>query len=279
MIITLTKYMVKNVSWLKYIFMEKIELEEKNIKDKVNLLNIKIKTRNGKINWKKINKLFRNEKVDVLCSEDIEIRENLNLKKFYSSKLKKRLCINAALEVLKLADVKANDLKIIFIDKYGEYSKDVHKFIKYSNQVGVLTENKKIYEKEERFIMEQYGATLFITENAKFVSEYNFIICPDVPEKIFPIEKNSYIFTSEKSEFSSGEKVFFDYEVRIPNIYNKFKPKKISDMDFLEALFYEYEFEGLKNIVPKRCRSNYKSVKLQELAKKIKDQFCVAVVK
>lgn len=275
MIVTLTKDVVKNVSWLKYIFMEKIELEEKNIKDKVNLLNIKIKTRNGKINWKKINKLFKNEKVDVLCSENIEIKESLNLKKFYSSKFRKRLCINSALEVLKLADANANNIKILFIDKYGEYSKDVHKFIKYSNQVGVLTENKKIYEKEEHYIMKQYGASLFIAGNMRLASNYNIIICPEMPQKIFSVGKESYIFTGEKSEFLSGEKIFFDYEVKIPNIYNKFKPQKISDMDFLEAIFYEYEFEDLTNIVPKKCMSDYKNVKLQELAKDINEQFCV----
>ena len=279
MIITLTKDIVKNIGFLKYIFMEKIELEEKNIKNKVKLLNIKIKTRNGKINWKKINKFFKNSNVEVLCSEDIEIPDNLNFKKFYSSKYKKRLCINAALETLKLADINANYIKILFIDKYGEYAKEVHKFIRYSNQVGVLTNNKALYEKEENDIMKQYGASLFITENKKFVSNYNFIICPDIPEKNFFIEKDSYIFTSEKSEFMSGEKMFFDYEVKVPNIYNKFKPRGISDIDFLEAIFYENEFEDLKNMVPKRCRSSYKSVKLQELSRKIKDQFCILAVK
>ena len=64
----------------------------------------------------------------------------------------------------------------------------------------------------------------------------------------------------------------------MPNIYNKFKPKGISDIDFLEAIFYEYEFEDLKNIVPKRCRSSYKNVRLQELAWEIKDQFCAKMV-
>ena len=83
MTITLTKDTVKNVSFLKYIFMEKIELEEKNIKDKVKLLNVKIKTRNDKINWKKINKFFKNSNVEVLCSEDIEIPDNLNFKKLH----------------------------------------------------------------------------------------------------------------------------------------------------------------------------------------------------
>lgn len=278
MTITLTKETAKNVSFLKYIFMEKIEFEEKNIKDKVKLLNIKIKTRNDKIKWKKINRFFKNSNVEVLCSEDIEIPDNLNLKKFYSSKYKKRLCINAALETLKLANINANDVKILLIDKYGEYTKEVHKFIRYSNQVGVLTDDKEIYEKEEQSIMKQYGASLFITENKKFVSNYNFIISPDAPEKFFPIEKDSYIFTSENNEFLNREKAFFDYEVKVPNIYNKFKPKGISDIDFLEAIFYEYEFEDLKNIVPKRCRSSYKNVRLQELAWEIKDQFCAKMV-
>ena len=267
MIITLTKEIVKNVSFLKYIFMKKIGIERENIKDKVNLLNIKIKNRSGKVNWKKVNKLFKNGPVDVLCSKDIEIPENLNFKKFQSTKYRKRLCINAALETLKLSNINANDVKILLIDKDGQYAKEVHKFIKYSNQVGVLTDNRELYEKEESNIMSQYGASLFITENVNFISKYNFIVCPEILEDLIPLKKESIFFTSGESEFLNGKNVFFDYEVKVPKIYYKFKPEEISCLDFLEAIFYEYEFKDLKSAVPMKCKSNYKNVKLQELAK------------
>lgn len=274
MIITLTKEIIKDVSFLKCIFMEKIELEEENIKDKVKLLNIKIKTRSGKINWKKVNKLFKNGIVDVLCSKDLEIPENLNFKKFQSTKYKKRLCINAALETLKLANINANDVKIMLIDKYGQYAKEVHKYIKYSNQVGVLTDNRELYEKEENNIMNQYGASLFITKNLNFITKYNFIVCPEILEYLIPLKKESIFFTSGESEFLNGENVFFDYEVKVPKVYYKFKPKEISCLDFLEAIFCEYKFKDLKSAVPIKCRSSYKNIKLQELAKGINQQFC-----
>jgi len=273
MIITVTASTQKSVSWLKYIFMKKIDFEEKNIKNKVNLLNIKVKTKNGKINWEKLAKLFGNNNVEILCSEKINIPDNLNLKKFRSSEYRRRLSVNTALEVLKLSRIKANSIKILFIDSCGKYVKDIHNFLKFSNQICVFTENKRVYEREENNIMKQYGASLLITDNIKLSSNYNFIISPEIFKNFFIIEKESYVFTSGRSNFWGGEKVIFDYEVQIPQEYKKYKPQEISDNEFLEAIFYEQEFEDLKNIVPKRCRLHNKNILLQELAKEIRDRY------
>ena len=273
MIITLTKDIVKNVSWLKYIFMEKINLEEKNIKNKVNLLNVKIKTRNGKINWKKVAKFFNNKCVNILFGEDIKVPQNLNFKKFHSLKYQRRLCINAALDVLKSANIDANKVKILIIDELGEYSNDIHKFVRFSNQMGVFTKNKKAYAIEEDSLMEQYGASLFITENKNFISKYNLIICPQKLGYLECCNNRSIFFTTEENKCLNRSMFFYNYEVKLPRIYRKFKPSLVSDKDFSEAIFFEYEFEDLKNMVPVSCKSFCESVNLRDLAIKIKEQF------
>ena len=67
--------------------------------------------------------------------------------------------------------------------------------------------------------------------------------------------------------------LFYDYKVKLPSVYRKFRPSGISDKDFLEAIFFEYVFEDLKNTVPYECKSFCESVKLKNLADKIKERF------
>ena len=271
MIVTLSRENAKKINWLKYLFINKISKEAQNVPDHIQLLNIYFKTKNGKINWKKVSKIFNNEKLELLCSRDVPIPNNINIKRFESNRYQSRLCINAALEILKKACIDANKLRIFFIDKDGHYAGEIHKFIRYSNRIGVFTRNEYIYTEEQASIFRSYGASIiFIAENLNKVKDYNFIICPEGIETYLPIDKASVCFAGAKSSSSIGTNIWYKYYIRVPSIYEKFKPREIPTEDFLEALFYEEE-DRLSKLTPEKCESSQGKFLINDIVQKVKD--------
>ncbi len=271
MIVTLSVKNEENPGWFRYIFSDKMILEEKHFKN-IKLLNISVKSRKNKIKWKKIARIFKNKKINILCNDNIIIPENFALKRFYSANFQKRLCQNAAINILKLARADPNKISISLIDKYGQYSENLDYLVRFSNKVSVITSNESLYTKKQAEIMRDYGASIVVSDKLDWLFSSCIVLAPDRIEKLLPIKKNCFIFTGEKSQFTNSVNIYYKYKVKVPYSYEKLKPDGIDSEDFLSAVFDEYNFKDMERLIPEQCLTGAEALNIYEVAARIKKQ-------
>lgn len=269
MIVTVTAECINDINFFKYLFLDKLIVEEKKLGE-ISVVNILVKSKRGKIKWKKIAKLLGKKEFKLLFPNQLPIMTKLGIKRFSSINLQKRLCKNAVLEVLNKAKLNPNKLRISLIDETGEHYELLRKIIKFSSQIDVITLNERLYLEKQMDLMDEFGASVMVTKNKDWLFKSDIVVAPEPINEPLPIKKESVVFSSEINKYLNCLNAYYEYKVEIPLKYKKLKPQNVSVEYFLSALFDEYNLSDLPMLRPKKCLSKCGLESIEDVAKKIK---------
>lgn len=213
------------------------------------IANIELLLRRGRIPWKKIMNFLGNNK-KILCSDNIFLPPQLGICRYTSNKLNIKLCKNAVLEILKLADTDKENLKIVLYDPCGNHVDFLSKIVDFSRNIIVITDNKESYLNEQLFLLREYGVSILITDNRDWTYNSNIVVAPEEICEALQVSFNATVFTGEKTKYNIGGRIYDKYEFLIPTKYEKTVPTNLTAEYFFNVLYDQYELEDLANIAP-----------------------------
>ncbi|MDQ5983367.1 MAG: hypothetical protein RUMPE_00378 [Eubacteriales bacterium SKADARSKE-1] len=272
MIVALTIKKIRNENWFSKIMAlvcpNKINFEKKTL-GPVKLLHITINQRNKRIPWKKLSKILKKKTQNILCQENTKLPKKYGFSRYNSTCLKKVLCKNAAVNVLKLSNINPNKLKLSLFDPKAEHSEILKELILFSNQVNVVTYNTSKYLKDQEKMMAEYGASIVGSDNLDLLFKSNVVIAPNKIMKTLPISQSCLVFTSERSSAPLKGIIYHDYKISVPQIFNSIMPPDLDPEYFLSAVYDKYNICEIKQIIPKNCLCENKELSIKDIASKI----------
>lgn|GEM_PF-5422121 len=269
MIITLTENtnFKRNFKNFFGIFKSKVDVENKTFK------NIKIKNVfiNKKVTSSYIKKIVGNDLKVVLCPKNLKLLKNKDFKIYKPSKeFLFNICKNAFFKILDAAKLDPEKLNLAVFDLQGHCVGLLKRLIFYCKNLTVISNNLSVYEKEQNYLLKNYGATFFLSNNLNYLFKEKIIFAPSKIESKLPLKKSSIVFTSEKSNFPLSGTIYKKYKFRkIRSLENIF-PKEISREYFLASLYDVYKIKKIKNIEPNLYFDGFKYISWKDLVKKIK---------
>ena len=237
----------------------------------VTLKNITYKKRSGKIPWKKISNIVKEDSKYVLCSEDIRVPITYGIQRFASNKLSRRLCENAVISAIESANIRPSDIVISLYDPRAAYSDLLDILLQYSAQIKVVSNNMVFYEEESLRLMEEYGVTVLTTDNISSLDNSNIIIAPDKIRVNLELSKDTFVFTAEEPGVNLGCNVVSGYKVNTPLKYKVLIPDYIEDEYFLSYLYSELKVYELGSMVPVYCVSGGQTKTIKEISEELEN--------
>lgn len=233
---------------INFIAGDKISTEIK-VTDGVVLKNIYYINRKDRIDWELISDTASLQKKSLLCTEDIPLNGQFGLRRYKSTALYKRLCINTALAVIN--SLNPDDrCEISVFDANGEFSNSVVKMAKLRSGIRVITANMKKYESVSEQLLQEDGAAIFVSDNMTSLLKADFIIAPQRITKKLPVKSETVILTSCKSTAEQNGRIFCEYELDLPLPLAKIKPKELTNAYFASSLYDKCGKNQLGNITP-----------------------------
>ena len=266
MIITLTENtnFKRNFKNFFGIFKSKVDVENKTFK------NIKIKNVfiNKKLTSNYIKKIVGNDVKVVLCSKNLKLLKNNDFKMYEPSKeFLFNVCKNAFFKILDSAKLDPEKLNLAVFDPQGHCVSLLKKLIFYCKNLTVISNNLSVYEKEQNYLLKNYGATFFLSNNLNYLFKEKIIFAPSKIESKLPLKKSSIVFTSEKSELPLSGTVYIKYKFRKIPILENILPKEILREYFLASLYDIYKIKKVKNIAPNLYFDGFRYITLDDLVK------------
>lgn len=228
----------------------KIEISEQKV-DKVHLVTINVSLFKKKIPWKKIVEILGKNK-KVLCSEQLKIPREIEIERYESDKLNTILCKNAALEILRKANITKENYKLVLYDPHGNHVEFLSRVINFSRNIIVISDEKNLYEKEQHQLLKKCGVSILVTENREWTYGGNCIIAPDKIVEPLQTSFDSFIFSGAKNKYNINGRIYDDYNVE----YNKYKLLNPPDLDmnyFLNVIYDKYGLKSFETLLPESC--------------------------
>ncbi len=221
-------------------------------------------SRRGKVDIGKIDRFIGAQRNHLLCEEDISFPKNSGYKRFYSPAFTARLCTNMALYTISKCKNPEN-LKIGIYDPDGSQHGLLTCVLRDCCDVFVVTDNPNDYLCELDEAMEKLGATAVVTKQRDELSCCDFVIAPAVISEKLPLREDAVVLTNEPPKESIKGLVYSKYYFKMPNGFDKIKPKELGEDYFCSALYTLGSQYELGSIIPTLCRSGASSQTIKSL--------------
>lgn len=240
---------------INFIAGDKISTEIK-VTDGVVLKNIYYINRKNRIDWEMISDTASLQKKSLLCDESIPLNGQFGLRRYKSTALYKRLCINTALAVINNLNSDSR-CEITVFDINGEYSSSVTKMAKLQSGIKVITANIKKYESVAEQLLKEDGTPIVVSDSMTSLLNADFVIAPQRITKKLPVKSEAVILTSCKPTAEQNGRIFCEYELDLPLPLAKIKPNELTNAYFASALFDKCGKNQLGNITPVAVTDGY----------------------
>lgn len=205
----------------------------------------------GKIGWTSIDRFVKAQRNRVLCPPGLELPAESGYKRFVSHELDRRMCENAALYLLKKADLRG--CKIVLIDIGGD-SVGVSEYLtEYCDPLYVITEAAEIYTAQSDYLLNEKGASLRICRATDCLRNADMILAPERLTERLPCPRDALILTAEKPVERQECTAIYDYEIELPQKYRELCPDFLDEMYFASALYAASQARELGGEVFTRC--------------------------
>lgn len=233
-------------------------LKHDEIKVKINqvssiaLRHIIYVSKRGKINYKAIDRKADLKSQIIICGKDVFFPPRYSVKRFFGHAFTGRMCINMMLDIL----MKSKDCGRISVGLYdltGVHANVLRKLLKYTSNVKVVTNAVDQYMYVSELIMEEQGASVFVSQDEKSLADCTVVISPDKIFRFIPAAQNCIVLTSVKPAVCLSGLVYYKYSFEMPKVFEEVKPQELSDDYFCNALYTLEQQYDLGTIVPKGC--------------------------
>ena len=247
------------------IFKKKVDVEGKIFKN-IQVRNIFV---NKKVAGNYLKRFFGNNVKAILCSKKLKLLKKHNLKIYRPcEEFFINLCINVFFKILDLAKIEPGKLNFAIFDPNGCFVNLLRYLIFYSKNITVVSNNLNIYEKEREYLLKNYGATFFLSNDFNYLFKEKIIFAPKKIDCKLPLRKDSIVFTSEKTDFPLSGTIYSKYKFSNILELQKILPVSISQEYFLAALYDVYNIKKIKNFVPDFCFNGTRYELIQDIKKK-----------
>lgn len=221
----------------------------------VTLKHIEYINRTGRINWNDIDRRVGISRNHLLCSEYLQLPDNMGYKRFYSEDFAKRLCTNMAMYILSKLE-NPQRLKVCLYDREGESADSLAQFVRYAPEIRVITENPGVYSDLSEMVLEETGISPVICQSTDSLRDCDFLVAPCAVTLPLPLQNHCVTLTSCCPATAQNGVLYFRYHFKMPNKFEQIKPPDLSDFYFASALYTKARQHQLGSIVPVLC-SNY----------------------
>lgn len=253
---------------LSFILGNKITFEKKSLRS-IKILYVSVTEQNKKVPWKKISKILKNKTCDILCNENIQVPSSYDFFRYNSTSLQEEFCKNAVINGLKSSKIDPDKLIVTLFDPIGKHSEILKKLILFSNQVFVITYNQKKYLKFQEKIMNEYGASIVVSDDLNWLFKSQVVLAPSKITIGLPTGQNCLIFTSEKSSVPLKGIIYHDYKIDVPKVFENMIPTDLNPEYFLSAVYDKYNVYQLSKLIPVVCLSEKREVPIEKVSKEL----------
>lgn len=218
----------------------------------------------GKIKLEKIDKIIGAQRNHLLCEENIKLPENAGYRRFCSNSFAARLCTNMALNVIKNCEC-PEKLRVGVYDFDASSCDFLKLLLKYCANVTVVTANALPYRETLDEIMDEIGASAVLTGRVGELADCDFVIAPCEIREQLPVKREALVLASSASKETVSGLVYYKYYLRMPNGFDRIKPKELDEEYFCSALYTLGAQYELGTIVPSVCRNFSSSQTLKSL--------------
>ena len=247
-------------------------IKSQTAEGKVPVHHIKYINRTGRVNWKRIEKVTGHS-TPVLYSGDSVPSENTCIKFFEGREHSKRLCGNMALAVLGMMDSVPKNLRIGLWDPRGEYWDLSEAFLRFTDNLIVVTKNLRFYREVAEQIMDESGAVLCVSSDVKSLCSCGLIISPDAVDFSFTPATGTVLLSGERPLVSVSCFAFYRYCFSLKGELAECKPRGISTELFAAGLYSLCGIYELGSLVPLVCSGDSRSHTTLSLRRYLRDCF------
>ncbi len=214
--------------------------------------------RNGTVNWYALDSEIGAQRNHLLCDDSIVFPKNMGFKRFENTDFKRRLACNLGIYILSKLKGELPDIKTALYDPAGECPDALKGIVNFCGNINVVSDNAEAYEGISEELMDESGASVFISGKRDNLSDCALIIAPCRISESIPASGGAIVLTSFAPMVCTSGLVYFDYHFRMPNMFDRIKPESLSCEYFAGALFTKGRQYELGSIVPTTC-SNFSS--------------------
>lgn len=244
----------------------KVSAEVKSVGG-VNARYIKCIHRRGRIPFEKIRKISGNQCNCLLTKEDLILPEDSGLRRFYSSELFARLCLNMALKMLKELHKSADSIKVAVYDPEGAVADGVGVLLKFTKSLTVVTRMTGIYSAEAERIMNESGAVLNVSKRMKSLENAKLIIAPQKLKSMLPVGRDAVILTIAPPAVSQKCAVYYKYFFTLTDELKNLCPEGFENSYIASALYTLLGRYDIGSIVPLATKGDFGTQTLVSLNK------------
>lgn len=228
----------------------------------------------GKLNWTTIDRFVKGQRDRLLCPESVELPASLGYRRFESSELNRRMCGNAALYLLRMAE--RRDIKTVLVDREGECLDLCERLTDYTEPVYVVTESPELYAAEAEYLLSEKGAILRVSRSAGCLRDADVIINPRCISDDLCCQPTAVLLSGEKPAYPQLLPVIYDYTFELPQKYRDVMPPYLDEMYFASALYALAHARGLSAELFTRCGDGTVIHTRQSLVEMLKKRLSVA---
>ena len=232
------------------------------------------------LRWEKIAEVAKNATDGVLLPIGIEIPKDIKIKKVSVETYQRSLFISSIQAIIKQSGLNTQDIKVCIIDSNGRLGDFILDLVEVSGMVKVITDNLDNTENVAKYVLEEKGVNIIVTDEATAVKDCNIIVADGEIDE-------TYEFNGDQMIFSLGSKsdkfhMYTKCKIRICEKLKKICPEDIDETDFAVAVYLttsQYEridrmpvlsFSADKEyIIEDLAKMLYKSLKSDEKIPKV----------
>ncbi len=219
----------------------------------VKITHLEYINRRGKINWNKIGKYSREDRGGLLYSGKLPLPDNAGIKLFEPVELRQRLCSNMALSALEIMKDVPKKLRVGLYDPEGEFADLPEHFLKFTDNLIVVTKNYRVYSEQADRLLFEKGAVLSVSPHVSLLSTCGLIVSPSPLDISFTPMSSAVVLTCHKPSVSLACRVYYKYSFRLENSLEKLKPQDLDTEVFAGGLYSLCGMYALGSLIPLVC--------------------------
>lgn len=249
-----------------------LKVEEKNYRGIV-IRYIRYINRKGKVNWDKISRKAGEGREKLIYCGDEAVPKDVGIDIFSPHEFRGRLCANMGLGILRIMERVPKSLRVGIYDPKGEVSDLAEHLLRFTDNLVVVTKNRKIYETQANRLMWDMGAVLRVSLRPSTLSTCGLIIAPCVLDVPFIPMSKSVVLTCAAPKVSLKCLVYHKYSLNLPQELSALCPDSIDTDIFAAGLYSLCRFYALGSAMPFACSSLNDTQTTEDLSKYFEDNF------
>lgn len=260
MLTALTINEIKSDKWYKNLF---AKLRGNSIRTEITsargvvLRHITVDKRCDRLDWELLDSIIGAQRNHLICSDNIILPSELGFRRFDDGLFRCVLSLNLTLNVLSKLKNKL-DLSFALYDPDGLFPDFLSDAAHYCGDITVITDKPEKFEQVIEKIADDSGAQIKLSSNRERLLDAQLVSAPTQIREPLPLSGTSVTLTGKAPTVCVAGLVYFDYHFRMPNMFDRLRPRELSEVYFCAALFTKARQHELGSIVPTTC-FNYSS--------------------